>query len=154
MLLDDLQKELDKIDPKLFINMDADDAFAGVNYSGHFCDFVLYDAKQNTFNDEACNELLEGKRCIFKKLINKYRNDPYKYPRKDNQMTRDDVRLDNLKAEKAEVDTKLLNLDQFLFEHCHGIDYEEKRLVRVQRTIMYSYSNILGQRIRVIEGDN
>lgn len=154
MLLDELQKELDKIDPKLFINFDVNDEFESVNYSGHWDDFILYDAKNHVFNDEACEELLENKRHIFKKLINKFRNNPYKSQRKDNQMTRDDVRLDNLKAEKAEVDTKLLNLDQFLFEHCHGIDYEEKRLVRVQRTIMYSYSNILGQRIRVIEGDN
>lgn len=62
-------------------------------------------------------------------------------------MKHDEIRLDDLKAEKAEVDTKLLNLDNFLFEHRGGLEYEEKRLLRVQRTIMYSYSTVLGERI-------
>lgn len=61
--------------------------------------------------------------------------------------TQDEIRLDDLKNEKAEVDTKLLNLDNFLFEHRGGLEYEEKRLLRVQRTIMYSYSTVLGERI-------
>lgn len=62
-------------------------------------------------------------------------------------MKHDEIRLDDLKAEKAEVDAKLLNLDNFLFEHRGGLEYEEKRLLRVQRTIMYSYSTVLGERI-------
>lgn len=61
--------------------------------------------------------------------------------------TQDEIRLDDLKNEKAEVDTKLLNLDNFLFEHRDGLEYEEKHLLRVQRTIMYSYSIVLGERI-------
>lgn len=65
--------------------------------------------------------------------------------------TRDEIRLDDLKNEKAEVDTKLLNLDNFLFEHRGGLEYEEKRLLRVQRTIMYSYSTILGERITALK---
>lgn len=63
----------------------------------------------------------------------------------------DQIRLDDLKAEKAEVDTKLLHLDNFLFEHRGGLEYEEKRLLRVQRTIMYSYSTVLGERIAVLK---
>lgn len=65
--------------------------------------------------------------------------------------TQDEIRLDDLKNEKAEVDTKLLNLDNFLFEHRGGLEYEEKRLLRVQRTIMYSYSTVLGERITVLK---
>ena len=64
--------------------------------------------------------------------------------------TRDEIRLDDLKNEKAEVDTKLLDLDNFLFEHRGGLEYEEKRLLRVQRTIMYSYSTVLGERITAL----
>lgn len=56
-------------------------------------------------------------------------------------MKHDEIRLDDLKAEKAEVDTKLLNLDNFLFEHRGGLEYEEKRLLRVQRTIRKYYEN-------------
>lgn len=65
--------------------------------------------------------------------------------------TRDEIRIDDLKNEKAEVDTKLLNLDNFLFEHRGGLEYEEKRLLRVQRTIMYSYSTVLGERITALK---
>lgn len=65
--------------------------------------------------------------------------------------TRDEIRLDDLKNEKAEVDTKLLDLDNFLFEHRGGLEYEEKRLLRVQRAIMYSYSTVLGERITVLK---
>lgn len=65
--------------------------------------------------------------------------------------TRDEIRLDDLKNEKAEVDTKLLDLDNFLFEHRGGLEYEEKRLLRVQRTIMYSYSTVLGERITALK---
>lgn len=65
--------------------------------------------------------------------------------------TQDEIRLDDLKNEKAEVDTKLLNLDNFLFEHRGGLEYEEKRLLRVQRTIMYSYSIVLGERITALK---
>lgn len=66
-------------------------------------------------------------------------------------MKHDEIRLDDLKAEKAEVDTKLLNLDNFLFEHRGGLEYEEKRLLRVQRTIMYSYVTVLGERCQVLK---
>ena len=45
----------------------------------------------------------------------------------------------------------LLDLDNFLFEHRGGLEYEEKRLLRVQRTIMYSYSTVLGERITVLK---
>ena len=38
--------------------------------------------------------------------------------------TRDEIRLDDLKNEKAEVDTKLIDLDNFLFEHRGGLEYE------------------------------
>ena len=65
--------------------------------------------------------------------------------------TRDEIRLDDLKNERAEVDTKLLDLDNFLFEHRGGLEYEEKRLLRVQRTIMYSYSTVLGERITALK---
>lgn len=65
--------------------------------------------------------------------------------------TQDEFRLDDLKNEKAEVDTKLLNLDNFLFEHRDGLEYEEKHLLRVQRTIMYSYSTVLGERITALK---
>lgn len=65
--------------------------------------------------------------------------------------TQDEIRIDDLKNEKAEVDTKLLNLDNFLFEHRGGLEYEEKRLLRVQRTIMYSYSTVLGERITALK---
>ena len=65
--------------------------------------------------------------------------------------TRDEIRLDDLKNEKAEVDTKLLDLDNFLFEHRGGLEYEEKRLLRVQRTIMCSYSTVLGERITALK---
>ena len=65
--------------------------------------------------------------------------------------TRDEIRLDDLKNEKSEVDTKLLDLDNFLFEHRGGLEYEEKRLLRVQRTIMYSYSTVLGERITALK---
>lgn len=65
--------------------------------------------------------------------------------------TQDEIRLNDLKNEKAEVDTKLLNLDNFLFEHRGGLEYEEKRLLRVQRTIMYSYSTVLGERITALK---
>lgn len=65
-------------------------------------------------------------------------------------MKHDEIRLDDLKAEKAEVDAKLLDLDNFLFEHRGGLEYEEKRLLRVQRTIMYSYSTVLGERVEVL----
>ena len=65
--------------------------------------------------------------------------------------TRDEIRLDDLKNEKAEVDTKPLDLDNFLFEHRGGLEYEEKRLLRVQRTIMYSYSTVLGERITALK---
>lgn len=65
--------------------------------------------------------------------------------------TRDEIRLDDLKNEKAEVDKKLLDLDNFLFEHRGGLEYEEKRLLRVQRTIMYSYSTVLGERITALK---
>lgn len=65
--------------------------------------------------------------------------------------TQDEIRLDDLKAEKAEVDTKLLDLDNFLFEHRGGLEYEEKRLLRVKRTIMYSYSTVLGERITALK---
>lgn len=65
--------------------------------------------------------------------------------------TQDEIRLDDLKNEKAEVDTKLLNLDNFLFEHRGGLEYEEKRLLQVQRTIMYSYSTVLGERITALK---
>lgn len=65
--------------------------------------------------------------------------------------TRDEIRLDDLKNEKAEVDTKLLDLDNFLFEHRGGLEYEKKRLLRVQRTIMYSYSTVLGERITALK---
>ena len=65
--------------------------------------------------------------------------------------TQDEIRLDDLKNKKAEVDTKLLNLDNFLFEHRGGLEYEEKRLLRVQRTIMYSYSTVLGERITALK---
>jgi hypothetical protein len=65
--------------------------------------------------------------------------------------TRDEIRLDDLKNEKAEVDNKLLDLDNFLFEHRGGLEYEEKRLLRVQRTIMYSYSTVLGERITALK---
>lgn len=65
--------------------------------------------------------------------------------------TQDEIRLDDLKNEKAEVNTKLLNLDNFLFEHRGGLEYEEKRLLRVQRTIMYSYSTVLGERITALK---
>ena len=65
--------------------------------------------------------------------------------------TRDEIRLDDLKNEKAEVDTKLLDLDNFLFEHRGGLEYEEKRLLRVQRAIMYSYSTVLGERITTLK---
>lgn len=65
--------------------------------------------------------------------------------------TRDEIRLDDLKNEKAEVDSKLLDLDNFLFEHRGGLEYEEKRLLRVQRTIMYSYSTVLGERITALK---
>ena len=65
--------------------------------------------------------------------------------------TQDEIRLDDLKNEKAEVDTKLLDLDNFLFEHRGGLEYEEKRLLRVQRTIMYSYSTVLGERITALK---
>lgn len=65
-------------------------------------------------------------------------------------MKHDEIRLDDLKAEKAEVDAKLLDLDNFLFEHRGGLEYEEKRLLRVQRTIMYSYSTVLHERIEVL----
>lgn len=65
--------------------------------------------------------------------------------------TRDEIRLDDLKNEKAEVDTKLLDLDNFLFEHRGGLEYEEKRLLRVQRAIMYSYSTVLGERITALK---
>ena len=65
-------------------------------------------------------------------------------------MNHDEIRLDDLKAEKAEVDAKLLDLDNFLFEHRGGLEYEEKRLLRVQRTIMYSYSTVLGERVEVL----
>ena len=65
--------------------------------------------------------------------------------------TQDEIRLDDLKNEKAEVDTKLLNLDNFLFEHRGDLEYEEKRLLRVQRTIMYSYSTVLGERITALK---
>lgn len=65
--------------------------------------------------------------------------------------TRDEIRLDDLKNEKAEVDAKLLDLDNFLFEHRGGLEYEEKRLLRVQRTIMYSYSTVLGERITALK---
>lgn len=67
--------------------------------------------------------------------------------------TQDEIRLDDLKAEKAEVDTKLLDLDNFLFEHRGGLEYEEKRLLRVQRTIMYSYSTVLGERCQVLKDE-
>lgn len=65
--------------------------------------------------------------------------------------TRDEIRLDDLKNEKVEVDAKLLDLDNFLFEHRGGLEYEEKRLLRVQRTIMYSYSTVLGERITALK---
>ncbi|WP_304229221.1 crAss001_48 related protein [Lactobacillus kitasatonis] len=65
--------------------------------------------------------------------------------------TRDEIRLDDLKNEKAEVDAKLLDLDNFLFEHRGGLEYEEKRLLRVQRTIMYSYSTVLVERITALK---
>lgn len=65
--------------------------------------------------------------------------------------TQDEIRLDDLKNEKAEVDTKLLDLDNFLFEHRGGLEYEEKRLLRVQRTIMYSYSTVLCERITALK---
>ena len=65
--------------------------------------------------------------------------------------TRDEIRLDDLKNEKSEVDAKLLDLDNFLFEHRGGLEYEEKRLLRVQRTIMYSYSTVLGERITALK---
>lgn len=65
--------------------------------------------------------------------------------------TQDEIRLDDLKNEKAEVDAKLLILDNFLFEHRDGLEYEEKRLLRVQRTIMYSYSTVLGERITALK---
>lgn len=66
-------------------------------------------------------------------------------------MKHDEIRLDDLKAEKAEVDAKLLDLDNFLFEHRGGLEYEEKCLLRVQRTIMYSYSTVLGERITALK---
>ena len=65
--------------------------------------------------------------------------------------TRDEIRLDDLKNEKAEVDTMLLDLDNFLFEHRGGLEYEEKRLLRVQRAIMYSYSTVLGELITALK---
>lgn len=49
--------------------------------------------------------------------------------------TQAEIRLDDLKNEKAEVDSKLLNLDNFLFEHRGGLEYEEKRLLRVQEQL-------------------
>ena len=66
-------------------------------------------------------------------------------------MKHDEIRLDDLKAEKAEVDAKLLDLDNFLFEHRGGLEYEEKRLLRVQRTIMYSYVTVLDERCQVLK---
>lgn len=140
MTIDDLQKELDRIDPKLFINLGVDDEFEGVNYSGYWNDFVLYDAKNHVFNDEACNELLEGKRCIFKKLINKYRNDPYKYPRKDNQMTKENeirlAKLENEAGKYVEIEGEAASQDE-LQEAIKRTQKDNRPMDYYSRAIVY-----------------
>lgn len=68
-------------------------------------------------------------------------------------MTQDEIRLHDLQDEHAEMMTRLLHLDQFLFEYRGGLEYEEKRLLRVQRTIMYSYVTVLGERCQVLKDE-
>lgn len=58
-----------------------------------------------------------------------------------------------LKKESAEVLNKLMNLDDFLQDHEGGLEYEQKRLLRVQRTILRSYYEVIEQRIYAFKAE-
>ena len=66
-------------------------------------------------------------------------------------MKHDEILLHDLKDELAYEMTKLTKLDQFLIEHEKGIEYEQKRLLRVQRSIQFSLCSVLQARIEEIE---
>ena len=64
-----------------------------------------------------------------------------------------EIEIQDLKKELEEVLSKLMNLDDFLQDHEGGIEYEQKRLLRVQRTILRSYVEVLNQRIKAFEAE-
>ena len=63
-----------------------------------------------------------------------------------------EIRLAKLETEAGTLDLKLAKLDQFLFEHKYKYDInpEEIRLMKAQRTIMFSYSTVLHERVEVL----
>ncbi|MBI1722223.1 hypothetical protein HYQ57_1961 [Lactobacillus crispatus] len=64
-----------------------------------------------------------------------------------------EIEIRDLKKESAEVLSKLINLDDFLQDHEGGLEYEQKRLLRVQRTILRSYYEVLKQRIYAFKAE-
>ena len=64
-----------------------------------------------------------------------------------------EIEIRDLKKESAEVLNKLMNLDDFLQDHEGGLEYEQKRLLRVQRTILRSYYEVLKQRIYAFKAE-
>lgn len=64
-----------------------------------------------------------------------------------------EIAIHDLQEESAEVLTKLMNLDDFLQDHEGGIEYEQKRLLRIQRTILRSYYEVLKQRIYAFKAE-
>lgn len=62
-------------------------------------------------------------------------------------MKPDEILIHDLKDESATVMTKIMHLDNFLIEHEGGLDYEDKRLIRTQRAILYSYVTVVEARI-------
>ncbi|AUI74628.1 hypothetical protein DM469_02635 [Lactobacillus helveticus] len=64
-----------------------------------------------------------------------------------------EIEIRDLKKESAEVLNKLMNLDDFLQDHEGGLKYEQKRLLRVQRTILRSYYEVIEQRIYAFKAE-
>lgn len=71
----------------------------------------------------------------------------------EDKMKPAEIEIRDLKKESAEVLNKLMNLDDFLQDHEGGLEYEQKRLLRVQRTILRSYYEVLEQRIYAFKAE-
>lgn len=68
-------------------------------------------------------------------------------------MKPNEIAIHDLKNESATVMAKIIHLDNFLIEHEGGLEYEDKRLIRTQRAILFSYATALDARINNLKNE-
>lgn len=75
MTIDELRKKLHKIDTALFVDTGVTGEFLGVNWLGALQMYDLYDAEENRFREETCDNFLSKDQLNnFKTIISEYLN--------------------------------------------------------------------------------